>query len=67
MKKLTVVGIGPGNYDGLTVGAVKALEAAGLSAVRDIAAMSESDLLQIRNIGAAASKTILNALKAWQG
>lgn len=28
MKKLTVVGIGPGNYDGLTVGAVKALEAA---------------------------------------
>ncbi len=46
---------------------LKALEAAGLSAVRDIAAMSESDLLQIRNIGAAASKTILNALKAWQG
>ncbi|MBO4325978.1 MAG: precorrin-3B C(17)-methyltransferase [Clostridia bacterium] len=26
MKKLTVVGIGAGNYDGLTVGAVKALE-----------------------------------------
>ncbi len=28
MKKLTVVGIGPGNYNGLTVGAVKALEEA---------------------------------------
>ena len=30
MKKLTVVGIGPGNYDGMTVGAVKALEKADL-------------------------------------
>ena len=28
MKKLYVVGIGAGNYDGMTVGAVKALEAA---------------------------------------
>ena len=30
MNKLTVVGIGPGNYDGMTVGAVKALEKADL-------------------------------------
>ena len=30
MKKLTVVGIGPGSYDGMTVGAVKALENADL-------------------------------------
>ena len=30
MKKLTVVGIGPGNYEGMTVGAVKALENADL-------------------------------------
>ena len=30
MKKLYVVGIGPGNYDGMTVGAVKALEQADL-------------------------------------
>ena len=30
MKKLFVVGIGPGNYEGLTVGAVKALEKADL-------------------------------------
>ena len=30
MKKLSVVGIGPGNYEGLTVGAVKALEEAEL-------------------------------------
>lgn len=30
MKKLFVVGIGAGNYDGLTVGAVKALQSAGL-------------------------------------
>ena len=28
MKKLFTVGIGAGNYDGMTVGAVKALEAA---------------------------------------
>jgi precorrin-3B methylase len=28
LKKLYVVGIGAGNYDGMTVGAVKALEAA---------------------------------------
>lgn len=30
MKKLTVVGIGPGNYEGMTVGAMKALENADL-------------------------------------
>lgn len=30
MKKLYVVGIGPGNYDGMTIGAVKALENADL-------------------------------------
>ena len=30
MRKLYVVGIGPGSYDGMTVGAVKALEKADL-------------------------------------
>ena len=30
MKKLSVVGIGPGNYEGMTIGAVKALEKADL-------------------------------------
>ena len=30
MKKLTIVGIGAGNYEGMTVGAVKALEEADL-------------------------------------
>ena len=30
MKKLTVVGIGAGNYEGMTVGAVRALEEADL-------------------------------------
>lgn len=30
MKKLSVVGIGPGNYEGMTIGAVKALEQADL-------------------------------------
>ena len=30
MKKLIVAGIGAGSYDGLTVGAVKALEGADL-------------------------------------
>ena len=30
MKKLSVVGIGPGSYEGMTIGAVKALEKADL-------------------------------------
>ena len=30
MKKLSVVGIGPGNYEGMTIGAAKALEKADL-------------------------------------